>query len=231
MSQNLQTSKNQKKEEEKKKPEKKEKKEKKEQINKLPILKIQSSSCYPTGPYCFFFISIGFFILGCQATGWYEYGSTFINSIFFILGICQYILGIYDWYQKNNLLSLQNIIFGIWYISYFLNIFEVNGVKKSRTIYNYIQGLIDLAMLLFICILILTVKGKGIAYTIDYFGLFFAFAFLALCGYSNDHKIVIKIAGYVYFVNFVLFWLTGLSIVINDLFIVTKIKLVEPRIQ
>ena len=229
MSKNLQTNTIQKKDEEDKN--KLETKEKKEQINKLPSLKFQKYTFYPTTSYCFFFISIGFFILGCQATGWVEYGSTFISSIFLIIGICQYILGIYDWCQKNNLLSLQNIIFGIWYISYFLNTFEVNGVKKSKRMYNYTQGLIDLAMLFFISIIILTVKGSGIAYTIDYFLLFLGFSFLALCGYSNDETIIIKIAGYVFFVNFVFFWTTGISLIINDVFCGKIIKFVEPRIQ
>ena len=46
--------------------------------------------------------------------------------------------------------------------------------------------------------MIIIVKGKGILYTIDYFLLFISFAFLALCGYSNDYIIVIKIGGYVF---------------------------------
>ena len=82
-------------------------------LYKLPVLKIQKSISFPTSSYAYFFISIGLFILGCGSTGWCSYGSNFINSVFLFLGICQYILGIYDWYQKNNLLYIQNIIFGI----------------------------------------------------------------------------------------------------------------------
>ena len=55
----------------------------------------------------FFFISIGLFILGCHATGWCEYGSTFINSVYLFLGICQYILGIFDLYQKKIFFLLR----------------------------------------------------------------------------------------------------------------------------
>lgn len=44
-----------------------EKIEQKDNFDKLPILKIQNSSCYPTASYCYFLISIGLFILGCQA--------------------------------------------------------------------------------------------------------------------------------------------------------------------
>ena len=49
--------------------------------------------------------------------------------------------------------------------------------------------------------------------------------------YSNDYIIVIKIGGYVYFVTFVFFWLTGMSLVINDVFNNKIIGLVEPRLN
>ena len=80
---------------------------------KLPPLKIQKIFLFPTSSYCYFFISFGLFILGCEATGWCKYGSTFLNSVFLFLGFGQYIIGIYDWNQGNILLSTQNIIFGI----------------------------------------------------------------------------------------------------------------------
>ena len=199
--------------------------------NKLPALKIQKISSFPTASYCYFFISIGLFILGCHCAGWCEYGPNFINSVFFFIGICQYILGLYDWYQNNNILCMQNIIFGIWYITFFFNNFEINGLKKANGIFNSVQGASDLVMLFFISNLIIMSKGKGIAYVIDYFLLFFVFSFLALSGYSNDYIIVIKIGGYIYFITFVCFWLTGLSIIINDVFKKKLIKFVEPRIQ
>ena len=200
-------------------------------LYKLPILKVQKSINFPTSSHSYFFISIGMFILGCGSTGWCNYGSNFINSVFLFLGICQYILGIYDWYQKNNILYIQNIIFGIWHISFFLNYIEKNGLKRTTKIFSGIQGVTDLLMLLFVGTIIVLVKGRGILYTIDYFLLFLCYAFLALCGYSNDYIIVIKIGGYVFFVTFVFFWITGLSLVINDVFNNKIIGLVEPRIS
>ena len=208
-----------------------EKIEQKDNFDKLPILKIQNSSCYPTASYCYFLISIGLFILGCQAIGWCEYGSNFINSAFLFLGICQYILGLFDWYQRNNLLFVQNIVFGLWYMCIFLNDFEMNGVKKTKHFFSGIQGVIDLLMILFISVIIIIVKGRGIAYIIDYFLLFFCFAFLALCGYSKDYVIVIRIGGYIFFVGFLFFWMTGICLIINDVFKNNIIKFVEPRLQ
>ena len=86
-------------------------------------------------------------------------------------------------------------------------------------------------MLLFVSVIIVIIKGKGIAYNIDYFLLFFCFSFLALSGYSSDYIVIIKIGGYVYFVSFLAFWLTGFSLIINDVFNNKIIGLVEPRLQ
>ena len=82
------------------------------------------------------------------------------------------------------------------------------------------QGATDLLMLIFIGTIIVLVKGRGILYTNDYFLLFLSYAFLTLCGYSTDYIIVIKIGGYVFFVTFVFFWITDISLVINDLLII-----------
>ena len=110
-------------------------KNEKYKLYKLPVLKIQKSISFPTSSFTYFFISIGMFILRCGSSGWCSYGSNFINSVFLFLGICQYILGIYDYYQKNNLLYIQNIIFGIWYISFFLNYIEINGLRRTKIIF------------------------------------------------------------------------------------------------
>lgn len=200
-------------------------------INKLSYIKVQKIFNFPTSSFCYFFISFGLFILSCQATGWCQYGSTFLNSIFLFLSLCQYIIGIYDWNQGNNLLSIQNIIFGIWYFSFFFNNFEINGLKKSKSIYSNIQGISNLILLLFVSVIIIMIKGKGLFYLIDYFLFFFSNSFLALCGYSNDEKIIIKITGYLLFINFVSFFLTGFSLIINNVFNKNIIKFVEPRIQ
>jgi len=126
---------------------------------------------------------------------------------------------------------MQNIIFGIWFFSFFLNNFEINGLKKSKRIYSNIQGISNLILLLFVSVIIIMIKGKGFFYLIDYFLFFFSNSFLALCGYSNDEKIIIQITGYILFINFVSFLLTGFSLIINNIFNKNIIRFVEPRIQ
>ncbi len=209
----------------------------KEKINKnkikiknIPKVKIKEYINFPTSIYSYFLISFGLFVLSCNCA-WNEYGTTTLPSTFLFIGLFQYILGIYDFYQGNNFLFIQNIIFGIRYINFFLNYFEINGLKRTKNIFSSIQGVIDFIMFSFLTIFSMIIKGKSIIYFIDYFTLLISNAFFVLSGYAEDYKIIIKITGYLLFFNSIIFWLTGMCLVINDISQKKYIKFVEPRIQ
>ena len=129
-------------------------KEKEKPIQKIkkeisPKIKIRKLINYPTSIYSYFLISFGLFFLSCNSA-WHEYGSTTISSGFLIIGILQYILGLYDFYQGNHFLSMQNIIFGIRYMNFFLNYFELNGLKRTETLFSNMQGIIDFILLVYL---------------------------------------------------------------------------------
>lgn len=199
-----------------------------EVIPKLPQLKVQNINFFPTSSYTFLLISIGLFISGCQETGWFKYGPTFMNATYFCIGIGLYIFGIFDFYQEKNIFCLQNIIFAFWYISYFFDIFEINGLKNPNKSFNYLQYVSDLVMSIFVSIIVIISKGLGKAYIIDY-------SLLLLCylsrSFSNHSKLFGKIYGYTSFVTFIFFWITGLSLVINYVFNKKIIRFVEPQIN
>ena len=201
-----------------------------EQKKILPEVKIQLSIIYSTSIYSYFLISFGLFILSCNCA-WSEYGSTTLPSSFLFIGIFEYILGIYDFYQGNNLLFIQNIIFGIRYINFFLNYFEINGLKRTKILFSNMQGVIDFIMFAFVSIFSLKIKGRGILYFIDYFLLLISTAFFILSGYAGDYNIIIKISGYILFITSISFWITGIFLVINDISQTKYFKFVEPRIK
>ena len=202
-------------------------------LMKFPKIKVKASKniSFPTESYFYLFISMGLFIFGCQATGWCDYGSTFINLIFFFLGFCQYLIGLFDWYQGYTLISLKNIIYGLWFMHFFLNIFEINGLKPTKKIYYNFQGIINFFLLIFTSVIIIITKIHGIIYILDNFLCFVSHSFLCLSGFANEEKVVLKITGYVLFINSILFWLTALGIIINDVFGKNIIKIVEPKIR
>ena len=212
------------KEKEKEKPIQKTKKE----IS--PKIKIRKLINYPTSIYSYFLISFGLFFLSCNSA-WHEYGSTTISSGFLIIGVLQYILGLYDFYQGNHFLSMQNIIFGIRYMNFFLNYFELNGLKRTETLFSNMQGIIDFILFAFLSIFTIIIKGEGLIYFINYFLLTFSCAFFILSGFAEDYKVIRKISGYVLLITSICFWILGMILVVHNTFKKKIIKFVEPRIR
>ena len=214
----------------KEKEKQKEKTKKKLKKEIIPKEKLTIIFKYPTSIYSSFLISFGLFFLSCN-TAWSKYGSSSLSSPFLIIGIIQYILGIYDYYQGNTYLFIQNIIFGIRYINFFLNYFELNGVKRTKTLFSSMQGIIDFIVFAFLALFTIIIKRESFVHFIIYFFLTITTAFFILSGFADDYKVIIKITGYLLFFCSICFWLIGLSLVINDTFKKNIIKLVEPRIK
>jgi len=214
----------------KEKEKEKQKTKKKLRKEKLPKEKLTIIFEYPTSIYSIFLISFGLFFLSCNAA-WSKYGSTSLSSPFLIIGLIQYILGIYDYYQGNTYLFIQNIIFGIRYINFFLNYFELNGLKRTKTIYSSMQGIIDFILFAFLALFTIIIKRESFVHFIIYFFLTITTAFFVLSGFADEYKVIIKITGYLLFFNSICFWLVGIFLVINDTFKKKVIKLVEPRIK
>ena len=209
----------------------------KEKINKneikiknIPKVKIKEYINFPTSIYSYFLISFGLFVLSCNCA-WNEYGTTTLPSTFLFIGLFQYILGIYDFYQGNNFLFIQNIIFGIRYINFFLNYFEINGLKRTNKFFSDIQGMIDFILFVFFAVFSIIMKEEGIVHFINFFFLTVTTGFFVLSGFSESYTVIIKIAGYFLFFNSITFFATGIIYVIHDTFNKKIIKFVEPRLK
>lgn len=217
---------------EKEKNEKEIKEKPKEKIKKeiLPKVKIRKIMNYPTSIYPYFFISFGLFYLSCNSA-WSQYGSTSLSIPFLIIGLIQYILGLYDFYQGNNFLFILNIIIGLRYLNFFLNYFEINGLKRTNKIFSNVQGMIDFILFAFFAVFSILMKEEGIFNIINYFFLTLTTGFFVLSGFSESYTAIIKIAGYFLFLNSISFLFTGIVLVIHDTFRKPLIKFVEPRIK
>ena len=195
--------------------------------------KIKLIMHYPTSIYSYFLISFGLFFLSCNSS-WSEYGSSTLSASFLIIGLLQYILGIYDFYQGYNYLSIQNIILGIRYMNFFLNYFELNGLKRTEILFSNMQGVIDFILFGFLSVFTIIVKGEGIVYFIIYFLFTLSWAFFIMSGFADDYEVIRKITGYVLLITSICFWALGMLFIIHDTFkkkLERIIKFIGPRIR
>ena len=67
----------------------------------------------------FFALGMGLFMFAAPMMGWIGYESPTLGTAFMFGGICQYLIGFYDWYQGRTILSVIDFIFGLLHLVYF----------------------------------------------------------------------------------------------------------------
>ena len=183
---------------------------------------------FHTSPFHYFLMSLSLLILSTKIIGWAQ-SSNFCKCVLTIIGISQYILGIFDFFQGNTIRSLFNFVFGIFNILFLFNDFEINGIKKADSFENPAQSIAFL-ILFWITICIFALNEFGLFNIFVIITLIVGIVFSSLWGFSDGINLLGKISGYAFFVCFVLFFLGGIALTINVLKQDEIIPLVLPGI-
>ena len=101
---------------------------------RFPLINIRRTSNLAVAPINTFGLAIGLFMLAAPLMEWCEFKSPTLGVIFACGGVCQYIIGIYDWYQNKTILCFIDFIFSflhflLYYFVYF-NLFII--VQKHK---------------------------------------------------------------------------------------------------
>ena len=67
----------------------------------------------------FFALAMGLFMFAAPMMGWIGYESTTLGTAYMFGGICQYLIGFYDWYAGRTMLSFIDFMYGILHLVYF----------------------------------------------------------------------------------------------------------------
>ena len=167
----------------------------------------------------YFTMSIGFFFYGCLYAKIIVKDTT--KSLFYefilISGIIQILLGVFDWYKEKTRTLLTNTIFGIlfisWYIKYKIILKKTPDYKDKKY-----EGVFYILFLAISITMLISLKNKGIIYSINYLALIVAFIFMIVDKYEDKNWIK-KTFGYAFIVSGGLFWITGTLRIINGQFL------------
>ena len=205
---------------------------------RFPLINIRRTSNLAVAPINTFSLAIGLLM------EWCEFKSPTLGVALACGGICQYIIGIYNWYQNETIFSFIDFSFSflfflICYVIYYTNL-TVATVITHKVFESYMIGtffLLYLACLLALAFACKNSRNKGLIHLI-YLGLIiFADVFIIVWEYRTGHnggnilKRLRKVAGYFLFVASIALWYSGVGRFINEIFQKNMIPLVESPIS
>ena len=159
----------------------------------------------------FFGLAMGLFMMAAPMMGWIDYESPSLSTAYFWGGICEYLVGFYDWYQGRTMLSFIDFIYGILHLVYF---FTADLGKYSIWVPNeyhtYMQGVFYCLWFAILLFVLLSLRDRGSIYKIYIFLLALAAVFLIIWEFSK-RTWPRKAAGYIIFIASIFIWYTGVG--------------------
>ena len=91
------------------------------ELDKLafPTVNYHQEIGYGLSSVNFFALAMGLFMFAAPMMGWIGYESPTLGTAFMFGGICEYLIGFYDWYRGSTMLSFVDFIFGILHLVYY----------------------------------------------------------------------------------------------------------------
>ena len=159
----------------------------------------------------FFGLAMGLFMMAAPMMGWIDYQSPSLGTALMYGGICQYLIGFYDWYQGRTMLSFIDFVFGLLHFTYY---YTADLGKYSIFVpyeyHTYMQGVFYCLWLVILFCIIISTRNRGCIHTIYMFLLALATIFVILLEFSK-RTWARKAAGYILFIASILIWYTGIG--------------------
>ena len=177
----------------------------------LPTVHYHQNVNFGLSTVNFFGLAMGLFMMSAPMMGWIDYESPSLSTAYFWGGICEYLIGFYDWYQGRTMLSFIDFIYGILHLVYF---FTADLGKYSIWVPNeyhtYMQGVFYCLWFAILLFVLLSLRDRGCIYKIYIFLLALAAVFLIIWEFSK-RTWPRKAAGYIIFIASIFIWYTGVG--------------------
>ena len=195
---------------------------------RLPMINYHQNVNFGLSVVNFFGLAMGLFMMAAPMMGWIDYQSPSLGTALMYGGICQYLIGFYDWYQGSSMLSFVDFIFGILHLVFFYTAdLGKYSIWVPNQYYTYMQGVFYCLWFVILLFIIISTKDRGCIHTIYMFLLALATVFLVVWEFSK-RTWSRKVAGYIIFVASILIWYTGVGRLIGNVYRNNCVPLVSP---
>ena len=202
---------------------------------RFPLINIRRTSNLAVAPINTFSLAIGLFMIAAPLMEWCKFKSPTLGVALACGGICQYIIGIYNWYQNKTIFCFIDFSFSFLFflICYFiyntLNVPTAGAKEVTPDIFeNYMIGTFFLLFLVCLAALALALffdmKRKGMIHLVYLALIILGDVFIIVWIYRYKHdgdKIVERLrktAGYFLFIASIALWYCGVGRFINEIF-------------
>ena len=202
---------------------------------RFPIINVRRTSNLAVAPVNTFGMAMGLFMLSLPLTEWCDFRSPTLATALMFGGLCEYIIGIYDWYQGKTVLCFIDFIFGLLHllIYYSFRLCEYEITPDEGDFKSSLNGTFFTLYIVALLALIIACKGKGILHLVNLGLLILTDIFIMVWQFLRRDKkeAVQKIkqtAGYLLFLSSLSIWFTGVGKLINDIFQRDVIPMIKP---
>ena len=194
----------------------------------LPTVHYHQNVNFGLSTVNFFGLAMGLFMMAAPMMGWIDYESPSLSTAYFWGGICEYLIGFYDWYQGRTMLSFIDFIYGILHLVFF---FTADLGKYSIWVpteyHTYMQGVFYCLWFAILLFVLLSLRDRGCIYKIYIFLLALGTVFLLIWEFSK-RTWSRKAAGYIFFIASIIIWYTGVARLMTNTYHCNEAPLCTP---
>ena len=179
-------------------------------------------------PTNLFGLAFGLYMVTAPMMSWIDYNSPSLASALCFAGICEYLIGFYNWYDGKALQSFMDFVFGILFMTIY---YTVELGKYSIPIpypyTTYMQGTFYCLWLAMLLALIVALSGRGFMYKINTILLALGCVFLLIWHFAQKTWCR-KASGYILFIAACFIFITGILVLMNGILKRTASSCVYP---
>ena len=195
---------------------------------RLPMINYQQKVNFGYSIVNFFGLAMGLYMMAAPMMGWIDYESPTLGTALMFGGICEYLIGFYDWYQGRTMLSFFDFIYGILHLVYYYTAdLGKYSIWVPSQYHTYMQGVFYCLWFAILLFVIISVRNRGCIHILYLFLLSLATIFLVVWEFSGK-KWARKAAGYFIFFASILIWYTGLGRMFGNIYHNDYAPLVTP---
>ena len=108
---------------------------------RFPIFNYKRHPNFALTPVNLFALAFGLYMITAPMMSWIDYNSPSIASALCFAGICEYLVGFYNWYDGRALQSFMDFIFGLLFLTiYYTTDLGKYSIAIPYEYYTYMQG-------------------------------------------------------------------------------------------